>query len=57
MDDVCITFHVIANSSVRKSDKVKRSGAWCLRSSAQEHMLSPDSGHVHVRAGEDTILC
>lgn len=26
MDDVCITFHVIANSSVRKSDKLNTTG-------------------------------
>lgn len=27
MDDVCITFHVIANSSVRKSDKLNQNSA------------------------------
>lgn len=29
MDDVCITFHVIANSSVRKQlEKQKQNSAW-----------------------------
>lgn len=59
MDDVCITFHVIANSSVRKKKKKQqinktrtvpdhlRGCKLCPGSSlVPQHMLFPDSGHT-----------
>lgn len=39
MDGVCITFHVIANSSVRKSDKLKQNSAWWSRAQAAPEEL------------------
>lgn len=70
MDDVCITFHVIANSSVRKKktkpDKQNQNSAWSspgMQAVSWEQLGStahafPRLGtHVGIRAVEDTILC
>lgn len=63
MDGVGITFHVIANSSVRKSDKLQQSkaepdalrGTGCARGAwFRSTCLSPDSGRGGTLEREET---
>lgn len=65
MDGVSITFHVIANSSVRKSDKLQQSKAepdalghrLRPRGVVPQHLLFPRlRTRWDFRAGGDTIL-